>query len=689
MDRERERRAMVELVTACGVQDPSVLSAMLDVPRHLFVPGDVAEFAYADTALPIEEREILPRPCIVATMAEALWLEPVDRVLEIGTGSGYFAAVLSRIAREVVTLARHASLAESTRRTLCELGYDNVKVVVGDESKGWPDLAPYDAIVTATPRASVPQVLLDQLRDDGRLVLPVGGRRTQTLRRIVRERGRFYRQDLGDVRFVPLIGREAWPKEEEKESWTERLAHRDAVGGDLPRVVAEVAEPFDHPDDVDLRGLLARAGDARLVLLGESTGGTSEFYRMRARITEELVLRAGFDTVVFDADWSDVERIDCHVRGAEPPVEHDGAQAPRFRTSVLLALELEELIGWLRAYNLESKPKRPVALYGLDLYSMHRSIRTVLDFLEGADPELGAQARRRYDHITPWQHDPGAYGASSLGDAYRDHEVEVLAVLRGMLDQRLAEGVTGDDRFFEALQSAQVLAGAERYYRALYYGAPDAWSLRDRHMFETLRALMSIRGAGSKFVVWAHNSHVGDALATELGARGEINLGRLCRSELEEPAYIVGFSTDHGSVLAASTWDGPQQVMELKPSHPESYEHVMHECRFHGFFLPMRAMTNALRDKLREPRVERMIGRVYRPETELESHYVSASLPLQFDELVYIDRTRALRVAAGRQRRVWETYAPALPRSEPRSAPERGDLEKKIDGRPLRPRHGS
>lgn len=663
---------MVELVAARGLRNPAVLAALLAVPRHMFVPERLAEFAYEDSALSIDDDEMLLQPFVVATMAEASGVEPTERALVLGNGAGYTAAVLSRIAGEVVTVQRRASLASFTRNVLRDLGYDNVRVAVGEGVQGSPDLGPYDAIVSSTPGPGAPRALLDQLVDGGRLVVPVGGRRTQTLRRIVRDGDRLYRQDLGDVRFVPLIGRDAWTKEEKEESWTERLAHRDAVEGDLPPAVAEVAEPFDSVLEGDLGRLLDRIGDARVVLLGESTRGSSELQRVKARITAELVLRSGFDTLVFDADWRDAAWIDRAVRDSRPDAAPGSSLVSGAPTWTLRTLEIEELIAWLRAHNLESEPAREVAVFGLDLYGMHRSIEAVIDYLEGCELGLAAEVRRRHDHLTPWHHDPTTYREAVSSDLQRGREAEILSVLNGMLDQRLTKDVTIDDRLFEALQATHVLADAERYYRALYYGAREAWNLRERHMFETLRALLRARGPESKAVVWAHNSHVGDASATELGARGETSIGELCRIELEEPVYILGFTTDHGQVTAATSYDGPPRIMELGPSHPESYEHVLHECHHPSFLLPMRAMTDALRDKLREPRIERVVGLVYRPEAELERHYFSASLPLQFDEVVHIDRTRATRVLSPRRRRVRQVQPPGLTRRLTRSASSRG-----------------
>lgn len=209
------RKEMVERqLAARGVWDPRVLDAMGTVPREAFVPERLAEFAYDDTPLPIAEAQTISQPYVVALMAEALELGPGDRVLEIGAGSGYAAAVLSRLAREVWTIERHETLAREARARMERLGYRNVHVRQGDGTLGWPAHAPYDAVVVAAGGPEVPPALLEQLAEGGRLVMPIGpDPRTQSLVRVRRRDGRFEREDLGGVRFVPLIGAQGWREE--------------------------------------------------------------------------------------------------------------------------------------------------------------------------------------------------------------------------------------------------------------------------------------------------------------------------------------------------------------------------------------------------------------------------------------------------------------------------------------------
>jgi protein-L-isoaspartate(D-aspartate) O-methyltransferase len=703
-------------IAARGVRDRRVLEAMRTVPREVFVPERLAEFAYDDSPLPIGEEQTISQPYIVALMAEALELGPREKVLEIGAGSGYAAAVLSRIAREVWTIERHEPLARQAQRRMERLGYANVHVLHGDGTLGWPEHAPYDGIVVAAGGPEVPRALLDQLAAGGRLVIPIGpDPRTQSLVRVRhRADGAYAHEDLGAVRFVPLIGAQGWREEggaftappqapllavggppgepvtEDPAAMTrggeaERAAQAAAgvrpvletlaPAGLPPEVVLtfprpasppaqvatllrETAEPVDDLETADLGALLERIGDCRVVLLGEATHGTSEFYRFRAHITRELIVRKGFNLVAVEADWPDAAQIDRYVRGREtPPAE--GPTFSRFPTWMWRNREVRDFVHRLRDHNAEvSAPERKVSFHGMDLYSLYTSIASVLRYLDQVDPEAAQVARLRYGCLTPWARDPALYGRAALTRRFAVCEAEVLANLREMLDRRLEYAARDGESFLDAVQNARVVANAERYYRAMYYGSAESWNLRDRHMFDTLRTLLGFRGAEAKAVVWEHNSHVGNAAATEMGARGELNVGQLARDEFGDGAYLVGFGTDHGTVAAATDWDGEMEIKRVRPSHPESYERLCHDSEVPAFLLHLREPERAeVREELEAPRLERAIGVIYRPETELLSHYFQAVLPWQFDEYVWFDDTRAVTpLAAEEVRGMPETY---------------------------------
>jgi protein-L-isoaspartate(D-aspartate) O-methyltransferase len=653
MDPATSRKLMVERhIRARGVRDPRVLDALDTVPREAFVPAELAELAYEDRPLPIEAGQTISQPYIVAVMTEALALAPADSVLEIGTGSGYAAAVLSRVAGHVYTIERHAELAEIARERLARIGYTNVDVRCADGTLGWTEHAPFNAIVIAAGGPELPRTLLQQLAIGGRLVMPIGSASAQELVRVTRlGEAEFRREELGAVQFVPLIGAEGWaepqtaprahrgiwPRREPTPLVAPSPASRPAL---VAKLVAECAEPIERIDDVPLDALLERIGDARVVLLGEATHGTSEFYRMRMRITQELILRRGFRAVAVEADWPDASAVDRYVRGA-PPRPRRWTPFARFPTWMWRNDETQHLIEWLRAYNAETGAG--VSFSGLDLYSMYTSASEVVSYLDRVDPTAAQTARDRYGRLTPWQHDPAAYGQAALVSRMKSCEKGVIAMLRDLLAKRIEYSRQDGDEFFDAAQNARVVAGAERYYRAMYYGAAESWNLRDQHMFDTLRLILAQRGSDSKLVVWEHNSHIGDASATEMAARGEHNVGSLCRQAFGDDMFSIGFGTDHGTVAAANAWDEPMQRMQVRPARADSYERLCHAAGVPAFLLALRdPVRDELRDELSEPRLERAIGVVYRPQTELESHYFQAILPAQFDEYIWFDETEAV-----------------------------------------------
>ena len=639
------RDAMVDRqVARRGVRSHLVLDALRTVPREAFLPEPLQEFAYEDSPLPIAEGQTISQPYIVALMTEALELKGGEDVLEIGTGSGYAAAVLSRIARNVYTVERIGQLAEKAAAVLAKLGYTNVHVLHADGTRGWPDHAPYDAIVVAAGGPEVPESLKAQLKIGGRLVIPVGiDRRVQELLRVTRVSQHEYKtEDIADVRFVPLVGEEGWALEDRRPVAPKYGPAIQMTDGALAGAIATSCERFDAIASADIEPLLRRIGDARVVLLGEATHGSSEFYRMRERISRELIERKGFTFIAIEGDWPDAARVDHYVRHAEYPPSEWTAFA-RFPVWMWRNQEVRGFVDWLRARNATVKADDRVAFHGLDLYSLYNSIRSVLNYLDDVDPGTAQVARQRYGCLTPWQSDPATYGHAALTGAYQSCEREVVTTLLDLMDKRRAYAEHDGERFLDAVQNARLVANAERYYRIMYYGSRASWNLRDGHMFETLKTLLGFHGPKSKAIVWAHNSHVGDSAATEMASRGEYNIGHLCHQEFGDAAYSIGFGTDNGFVAAASDWDGPMEVKAVRPALSGSYERLCHEAGHPQFLLPLRSpVATAVVEGLMRPRLERAIGVIYRPKTELESHYFQAILPHQFDEYVWFDETRAV-----------------------------------------------
>lgn len=640
------RQLMVDRhIRARGIADQRVLDAMASVHREDFLPPDLIEFAYDDQALPIEAGQTISQPYIVALMAEAARLQPGNTVLEIGTGSGYAAAVFAKIAARVYTIERHADLAEGAKERLVQLGYHNVEVRCGDGTLGWLEHAPFDAIIVAAGGPEVPRALLDQLAVGGRLVIPVGSSHAQELVRVTRRsEAEFDREDLGAVRFVPLIGEQGWREPEQvTRPAVVSVGKRASRATSISKLIGECAEPITAIEDVSIDALIERIGDAHVVLLGEATHGTSEFYRMRARITRELIRRRRFLAVAVEADWPDASVIDSYVRG-KAPRPRTWIPFSRFPTWMWRNRETTDLLEWLRAHNSEvHEPERKVSFSGLDFYSLFTSAYEVVRYLDRVDPMAAHAARERYGQLTPWQDDPAAYGRAALIGRMKDCESDVVAMLRDLLAKRIDYSAQDGDEFFDAAQNARVVAGAERYYRIMYYGGAESWNLRDQHMFDTLKLILAHRGPDAKIIVWEHNSHVGDASATQMAAREEHNVGQLCREAFGDDMFNVGFGTDHGTVAAAHDWDGPMERMNVRPAREDSYERLCHNVNVPAFMLHLREpFRPELRDELFEPRLERAIGVVYRPQTELQSHYFQAVLPAQFDEYIWFDETHAV-----------------------------------------------
>ncbi|HVN43840.1 MAG TPA: protein-L-isoaspartate(D-aspartate) O-methyltransferase [Steroidobacteraceae bacterium] len=635
LDLARARNRMVErYLVHRGIRSQRVLEAMRAVPRERFLPPELEEFAYVDAPLPIAEGQTISQPYVVAMMLDALELKGGETVLEVGTGSGYAAAVLAQIAGRVYTVERIGQLAEKAAAALASVGVTNVHVLHADGTLGWLEHAPYDAIVVAAGGPQVPEALKSQLKLGGRLVIPVGrDRRVQELLRLVRTGPDEYTtEELADVRFVPLLGAEGWT--------APSRARPPPKEAPLAAAVADRCESFSSIDSADLEPLLERIGDARVVLLGEASHGTSEFYRMRERITRALIVAKGFSFVAIEGDWPDAARIDHYVRHREYPPSEWTAFA-RFPRWMWRNREVRQFVDWLRGHNAQKPATERISFHGLDLYSMYTSIRAVLDYLDRVDARSAAIARTRYACLTPWQADPTVYGQAILSGDYRSCEQEVSLMLRDLLQKHRAYAEHDGERFLDAVQNARLVADAERYYRTMYYGSRSAWNLRDSHMFETLKELLRFHGATSKAIVWAHNSHVGDSAATEMSARDEYNVGHLCRNDFGRSCYSIGFGTHRGTVAAASNWDEPMEIKTVRPSRADSYERLCHDSGVPCFMLPLRSLPAAL-TQLRQPRLERAIGVIYRPETELQSHYFEAVLPRQFDEYIWFDETVAV-----------------------------------------------
>jgi erythromycin esterase-like protein len=575
-------------------------------------------------------------------MIEAAEVEPGDRVLEVGAGSGYAAAVASRIADRVIAIERHESLADEARERLEVLGYDNVRVIVGDGSGGLPTEAPFEAILVSAGGDHVPEPLKRQLAIGGRLIVPVGDAAEQTLCCILREGAEEWSEhSLGGVRFVPLMGEHGRGSPGWENGSRSASNHQPARELSLADCIARAATPLPEIDDPGFAAAFDSFADKRVVLLGEASHGTHEFYAARAAITRRFVERHGFTIVAAEADWPDAAVLNRYIRH-QPPREAAEAPFQRFPTWMWRNTVVAQLMKDLRELNATRTPEAMAGFYGLDIYNMSGSIEAVLAYLDETDPESAAIARERYGCLTPWQAEPATYGRAALSRGYAECETAVIAQCRDLLQRALNDG--DSEGLFGAAMNARLVASAERYYRIMYYGGAESWNLRDSHMAETLEHLIEQGGPDSKALVWAHNSHIGDARATEMGqVRGEHNIGQLVRERWGSEAALIGFGTHTGTVTAADDWDSPRKNKRVNPSRPDSYERQCHESGVARFLLDLREQGDAaLLRRLSEPRLERFIGVIYRPETERWSHYSQCVLPHQFDAYVWFDETRAL-----------------------------------------------
>jgi erythromycin esterase-like protein len=425
-------------------------------------------------------------------------------------------------------------------------------------------------------------------------------------------------------------------------SWTSTTDSALAAVSRAARPVTGAAGDYD--------ALIDLVGTRRFVLIGEASHGTHEFYRERGRLTRRLIDECGFTAVAVEADWPDAYRVNRYVMGLSDDPDADTALSDfrRFPAWMWRNRDVLQFVEWMRARNdAHAYPATKARFYGLDLYSLRASIEAVIGYLDRIDPAEARRARERYgcfDHVGA---EGQAYGYALAYQAAIPCENEVVAQLvelRRRSDAYLRrDGWVAEDELFFAEQNARVVRNAEEYYQQMYRAEVSSWNLRDRHMAGTLDALvehLDRRLGRTKVVVWEHNSHVGDARATAMSARGELNVGQLARQRYGHDCLLVGFTTYDGRVTAASNWGDPPERKHVRPALRGSHEARLHEISEPRFWFA--TSDSDVRSSLEAPRLERAIGVIYRPETERRSHYFDARLGDQFDAVIHFDRTRAL-----------------------------------------------
>ena len=395
--------------------------------------------------------------------------------------------------------------------------------------------------------------------------------------------------------------------------------------------------------------ILDLCGDADFVLLGEASHGTHEFYKYRAEITNRLIIKKNFSAVAVEADFPDAYRVNRYVRGLgrDRTAEESLEDFRRYPLWMWRNAEVADFVGWLRSHNSRQRPDRRAGFYGIDLYSLHSSMAAVLDYLDKTDKEAARRARYRYSCFESFGEDPQHYGYAASFDISKSCEDDAV---RQLIDLRRRagdyidrDGFVARDEFFFAEQNARLVKNAEEYYREMFRGRVSSWNLRDRHMTETIAALaehLERQGQPPKIVVWAHNSHLGDARATDMSRRGEWNVGQLIREKFPRKTVSIGFTTYTGTVTATANWNEPAVLRGVRPGLDGSFEDLFHRTGTPRFFLDLRDPD--VRTALAKRRLERAIGVIYRPETERQSHYFHANLPEQFDGVIHFDETRAV-----------------------------------------------
>lgn len=611
-----------------GITNPLLLDAFKGLPSSLF---SIKEFHPFEDEVIYTEDEYLtiePRAIVIAKMLEQLKIEKAEKILVTGVDSVHILAILSKIYHKVYMVETYERYYEWSKKVLKNIGIENVFIKMDEQKLGWKENGPFDTILIASEMEEVPNELKEQLKISGKLLVPIGPDWAHSIFEIIKRVSEieFSEEKLRDnffipnPRILPKIGSKNFPDKE------------------IIEEIKEKAIAFKSIKTYPIDELLDRIGDAQVVLLGEASHGTSEFYLSRQEITKALIEKKGFNFVCAEADWSDAEQINNYIQHKRPHKEW--RPFTRFPQWMWKNKEVLDFVEWQKDYN--TKNENNTGFYGLDLYGLENSIDLVFHYLKNKDEDLAQLAKSRYACITPYMSDPAIYGRMVLSNQLISCEKEILKMLVDLLKNK--NRLNHSPEYFYAYQNANVVVDAEQYYKTMYYGNAESWNLRDFHMFHTLKSLLSYFGTDSKAVVWAHNSHIGNALATEMYARGEINIGHLCKEYFEEKSYHIGYGTHSGSVAAAHNWGDTMEVMHVNPSISDSYENLCHRSQIPSFTLPLREKDSGIRlmDLLNTPKLERAIGVMYRPKTERMSHYFHAALPSQFDEYIWFDETHAV-----------------------------------------------
>lgn len=391
-----------------------------------------------------------------------------------------------------------------------------------------------------------------------------------------------------------------------------------------------------------LNALIEKAANARIVMLGEASHGTHEYYTWRSYISQQLIEEKGFNFIAVEGDWPDCYRINQYIKGQsqEKKAVNVLKTFSRWPTWMWVNWETVALSEWLFKHNKKLAQKQKVGFYGLDVYSLWDSLDAILNYLKQKDPVALAEAEKAIQCFEPYKTDDGssyAYATQLVPELCTDEVVNLLKEVQ----QKLPQYDVDSEHVFNAEQNALIAVNAEKYYRAMIKGGPQSWNIRDSHMEETLERLLELHGSGTKAIVWAHNTHIGDSRATDMTDEGMYNMGELVRTKYsKEDVYLVGFGSYEGRVMAGNSWGAPMHDVEVPEAKEDSWESLLHSAGEENKLIFMEDIPDSFFSTKRIG--HRAIGVVYRPAYERYGNYVPSILPQRYDAFVFIDKTKAL-----------------------------------------------
>ena len=577
-----------------GISNALILEAFQDLPEAFFLSETLLQFFYEEVCVEQSIEKTEPRIIEIARMLDQLQIKRERKILVTGVDSIYILVVLSKIYKEVYTVEINETYANWTLEVLKTINITNVYLKTGNPEMGWEEKGPFNAVLIATAFKNKSNSIKTQLKIGAKLLAPVSPDWAHTMLEVIKRvseteystRALRVNYLIPNPKILPKIGSKIY---EDREII-------DEIG------ISSI--PFKTIKDYPMEGLLERIGDARVVLLGDASHGTSEFYLTRQEITKALIEKKGFNFVCAEADWSDAEQINNYVRNQYK--SQDWEPFSQFPQWMWKNEEVLDFIEWLKEHN--SKNKNTSGFYGLDLNGLENSVNLVIKYLKEIDPKLAKLAISKYDCLASYMSDPTMYGEIAKNNKLTGCEKEVLTILVDLLKNK--NKINYSQAYFHAYQNATVIINAKRHYKAMDYSCTESWNLRDFHMFYTLQSLLSFYGEESKAIVWAHNAHVGNALATDIYPRGEINLGHLCKEHYGAKSYHIGFGTYTGTVAAARNWGDKMEVIDVNDSVDNSYEYLCHRTNVANFTLPLREehSDRKLREVLSIPKLQRAIG---------------------------------------------------------------------------------